>query len=77
MLCAKLFPHARFEVFGGIRISKDRLPFPEKPADFDQRACSGGYPIFLPTDGKVRGFDALDVFETCVKAAARYFAKRP
>jgi nucleoside 2-deoxyribosyltransferase len=33
---------------------------------------SGGYPVFLPTDGKTRGFDALDVFETCVKAAARY-----
>ena len=26
--CAKLFPHARFEVFGGIRITKDRLAFP-------------------------------------------------
>jgi nucleoside 2-deoxyribosyltransferase len=38
---------------------------------------SGGYPIFLPTDGKARGLDALDVFETCVEAAARYFAKRP
>jgi nucleoside 2-deoxyribosyltransferase len=38
---------------------------------------SGGYPVFLPTDGKARGFDALDVFETCVKAAARYFAKQP
>ena len=36
---------------------------------------SGGYPVFLPTDGKARGFDALDVFETCVKAAVRYFAK--
>ena len=23
---------------------------------------SGGYPVFLPTDGKTRGFDALDVF---------------
>ena len=33
---------------------------------------SGGYPVFLPTDGKARGFDALDVFEACVKAAARY-----
>jgi len=38
---------------------------------------SGGYPVFLPTDGKARSFDALDVFESCVKAAARYFAKRP
>jgi nucleoside 2-deoxyribosyltransferase len=38
---------------------------------------SGGYPIFLPTDGKARGFDALDVFEACVKAAARSFAKQP
>ena len=37
---------------------------------------SGGYPVFLPTDGKARGLDALDVFETCVEAAARYFAKR-
>ncbi|HEX9471118.1 MAG TPA: nucleoside 2-deoxyribosyltransferase, partial [Bradyrhizobium sp.] len=38
---------------------------------------SCGYPVFLPTDGKTRGLDALDVFETCVEAAARYFAKRP
>jgi nucleoside 2-deoxyribosyltransferase len=38
---------------------------------------SGGYPVFLPTDGKTRGLDALDVFETCVEAAARYFANRP
>ena len=38
---------------------------------------SGGYPLFVPTDGKTRGLDALDVFETCVEAAARYFAKRP
>jgi nucleoside 2-deoxyribosyltransferase len=37
---------------------------------------SGGYPIFVPTDGKARGLDALDVFETCVKAAAHYFAKQ-
>jgi nucleoside 2-deoxyribosyltransferase len=29
---------------------------------------SGGYPVFLPTDGKARGLDALDVFETCVEA---------
>jgi nucleoside 2-deoxyribosyltransferase len=38
---------------------------------------SGGYPIFIPTDGKARGLDALDVFGTCVEAAARYLAKRP
>jgi nucleoside 2-deoxyribosyltransferase len=38
---------------------------------------SGGYPIFLPTDGNARGLDALDVFETCVEAAARYLAGRP
>ena len=37
---------------------------------------SGGYPVFLPTDRKARGIDALDVFETCVEAAAQYFAKR-
>lgn len=37
---------------------------------------SSGYPIFLPTDGKARGLDALDVFETCVEAAARHFAAR-
>lgn len=35
---------------------------------------SGGYPIFLPTDGKARGLDALDVFETCVEAAAQHLA---
>jgi nucleoside 2-deoxyribosyltransferase len=38
---------------------------------------SGGYPIFLPTDNKARGLDALDVFETCVQAAAQYLAGRP
>jgi nucleoside 2-deoxyribosyltransferase len=38
---------------------------------------SGGYPIFVPTDGKARGLDALDVFESCVEAAARYLARRP
>src|ERR1700731_623636 len=38
---------------------------------------SGGYPIFLPTDGKARGLDALDVFATCVQAAARHIARRP
>jgi hypothetical protein len=38
---------------------------------------SGRYPVFLPTDGKARGLDALDLFEACVKAAALYFAKQP
>jgi nucleoside 2-deoxyribosyltransferase len=38
---------------------------------------SGGCPVFVPTDGKTRGLDALDVFETCVEAAARYCAGRP
>jgi nucleoside 2-deoxyribosyltransferase len=37
---------------------------------------SGGYPVFLPTDGQVRSLDALDVFETCVEAAVQYFARR-
>jgi hypothetical protein len=32
--------------------------------------------VFLPTDGKTRGLDALDVFETWVEAAARYFTKQ-
>jgi nucleoside 2-deoxyribosyltransferase len=35
---------------------------------------SGGYPVFLPTDGQARGLDALDVFESCVEAAARLMA---
>ena len=38
---------------------------------------SGGYPVFLPTDGKARGLEALDVFEICVEAAARYFSEQP
>jgi nucleoside 2-deoxyribosyltransferase len=38
---------------------------------------SGGYPIFLPTDGKARGLEALDVFEICVEAAARYLTQQP
>jgi nucleoside 2-deoxyribosyltransferase len=37
--------------------------------------ATGGYPVFLPTDGKRRGLEALDVFETCVQAAARYFSE--
>lgn len=37
---------------------------------------SGGYPIFVPADGKVRGIDALDVFESCVEAAARHVIDR-
>jgi hypothetical protein len=37
---------------------------------------SGGYPVFLPTDGKARGLEALDVFETCVEAAARYLTQQ-
>jgi nucleoside 2-deoxyribosyltransferase len=37
---------------------------------------SGGYPIFVPRDGGLRGFDALDVFETCTEAAGRSVAKR-
>jgi hypothetical protein len=38
---------------------------------------SGGYPVFVPTDGKARGIGALDMFDTCVEAAAQYFAKQP
>jgi nucleoside 2-deoxyribosyltransferase len=37
---------------------------------------SGGYPIFVPNDDKARGIGALDVFESCVDAAARYVAAR-
>jgi nucleoside 2-deoxyribosyltransferase len=37
---------------------------------------SGGYPIFVPSDGTARGIDALDVFEACAAAAARYVADR-
>lgn len=37
---------------------------------------SGGYPIFVPKDGKARGIDALDVFEACVEAAGRAVPKR-
>jgi nucleoside 2-deoxyribosyltransferase len=37
---------------------------------------SGGYPVFVPNDDKARGIDALDVFETCVEAAARSLAAR-
>ena len=36
---------------------------------------SGGYPIFVPTDGKARGLDALDVFVACVEAAARHMIR--
>jgi hypothetical protein len=31
---------------------------------------NGGYSVFLPTDGKLRGLDALDVFETDRQARA-------
>ena len=35
---------------------------------------SGGYPIFVPSDGEARGIDALDVFEACAAAAAQSVA---
>jgi len=35
---------------------------------------SGGHTVFVPADGRARGLDALDVFETCVEAAARLMA---
>jgi len=38
--------------------------------------ASGGYPIFVPSDGEARGIDALDVFEACVAAAAHIVADR-
>jgi hypothetical protein len=31
----------------------------------------GGLPITLPADGVDRAFDALDIFELCVAAAAK------
>jgi nucleoside 2-deoxyribosyltransferase len=37
---------------------------------------SGGYPIFVPSDGEARGIDALDVFEACAAAAAQSVADR-
>ena len=37
---------------------------------------SGGCPVFAPTDGEVRGIDALDVFETCVEAVAHFTKRR-
>jgi nucleoside 2-deoxyribosyltransferase len=37
---------------------------------------SGGYPIFVPGDGRERGIDALDVFAMCVEAAGRSVGKR-
>jgi nucleoside 2-deoxyribosyltransferase len=36
----------------------------------------GGLPITLPADGQDRVFDALDIFETCVAAAARKLGLR-
>jgi nucleoside 2-deoxyribosyltransferase len=33
---------------------------------------SGGCPIFVPADDRLRGIDALDIFETCVAAAAKH-----
>ena len=37
---------------------------------------SGGYPIFVPTDDKVRGIDASDVFEACAEAVGRFAVER-
>lgn len=39
--------------------------------------AAGGHPIVLPPDGRDRPFDALDVFERCVEAAARALGARP
>jgi nucleoside 2-deoxyribosyltransferase len=35
----------------------------------------GGLPMTLPEDGKSRAFDALDIFEACVAAAAKASGK--
>jgi nucleoside 2-deoxyribosyltransferase len=35
----------------------------------------GGLPMTLPEDGKSRAFDALDIFEACVAAAAKALGK--
>ena len=51
-------------------------PDSDQTADIVGAVQSGGYSVFLPTDGKARGLDALDVFKTCVQAAARYFTKQ-
>jgi nucleoside 2-deoxyribosyltransferase len=40
-------------------------------------ALSGGCPVVLPPDGRDRAFDALDVFERCVEAAAWRLGLRP
>jgi nucleoside 2-deoxyribosyltransferase len=37
----------------------------------------GGLPVTLPPDGRDRAFDALDVFERCVEAAAWRLGLRP
>jgi nucleoside 2-deoxyribosyltransferase len=37
----------------------------------------GGLPITLPVDGVERAFDALDVFEECVKQAVAFLKKMP
>ena len=37
----------------------------------------GGCPMVLPPDGRDRPFDALDVFERCVEAAAWRLGLRP
>jgi nucleoside 2-deoxyribosyltransferase len=37
----------------------------------------GGHPMVLPPDGRDRPFDALDVFERCVEAAASRLGLRP
>lgn len=39
--------------------------------------AAGGLPMALPPDGRDRPFDALDVFELCVAAAARELGVRP
>jgi nucleoside 2-deoxyribosyltransferase len=39
--------------------------------------AGGGLPMVLPPDGQDRPFDALDVFERCVEAAARRLGLPP
>lgn len=39
--------------------------------------AGGGHPMVLPPDGRDRAFDALDVFECCVEAAAWKLGLRP
>ena len=58
-------------------LSVEGFGLPDNLMIFGAVLAGGGQPMVLPPDGRDRPFDALDVFERCVEAAASRLGLRP